>query len=216
MDTTQPPSPRPAAPPFRKRVIIPSVILGTLALFLVGLVIRGTWADAAPRNPKTVEDGIICHLYQDPDGHKQVRCAMILEHPIDEVWAVVTDYDHFAEIFPTVESGTAEYLGKGHYRWTGVVTSAIGDWPIELEVHNVEGKEKMVASWHGTGEGVAFLEGNWTLWPTDKGQTLLVYTSEVELNRLPSFLVRNLLLSRQKTVVAALARAVATRHPPSP
>jgi hypothetical protein len=205
METTQTPPPVPARKRFRKRVVIPGVVLGVLLLLFVGFVIRGTWADREEKNPESVEDGIICQLYQDPSGRKQVRCAMLLDFPIDKIRWVVTNYDRYAEIFPTVQSGSAEQTGPDRYHWKGVVTSALGSWPVELDITEKHSEKSVVVSWRGTGDGVEFLEGNWTLISKGNAETLLVYTSEVELSGLPDFLVRNILLSRQKTVIAAVA-----------
>src|SRR5262249_1093122 len=157
-----------------------------------------------PRDPKTSEEGIVCHLYQNPDGRKVVRCAKVLDYPAEQVWAVVTDYEHFDEIFPTVESGKIQGKDKGRFQWNGEVTSLVGTWKVELDITHKESTDKKVASWKGTGEGVSVLEGSWTLTPAGPGKTLLVYTSDVELNRYPTFVVRNVLLSRQPTVLAAV------------
>src|SRR5262245_17386922 len=103
---TQPAQPAPAAPAaparrrLKKRWLIPGVILGALLVLLVWAFIRGTWADTTPRDPASPADGIITQLIKTPEGHKPVRCAVLLDHPLDEVWKAVTDYEHYGEIFP--------------------------------------------------------------------------------------------------------------------
>src|SRR5262249_42777143 len=144
----------------KKRILIPGLIVGLLALLLLWAVVRGTWADTTPRDPKTSEEGIVCHLYQNPDGRKVVRCAKVLDYPAEQVWAVVTDYEHFDEIFPTVESGKIQGKDKGRFQWNGEVTSLVGTWKVELDITHKESTDKKVASWKGTGEGVSVLEGS--------------------------------------------------------
>src|SRR5207249_2410799 len=99
--------------PLRKRYVVLLVLLGLLlAVFLFGYI-RGTWADKEPHGAGSPEDGVVCQLYQPPEGPWQVRCSMVLKHPPEKVWAVLTDYDNFADIFPTLASCEAEQAGGG-------------------------------------------------------------------------------------------------------
>src|SRR5262249_13942520 len=100
MATAQPAKPTPPAGHLRKRVVVPLVLLAVLAVLVLVLVVRGTWADTVPKNPTSAAEGTISQLYQSPDGRKQVRCARVLDFPAPIVWQVVTDYNHFGDIFP--------------------------------------------------------------------------------------------------------------------
>jgi hypothetical protein len=198
----------PATPPrrhLRKRLLIPLALAVVLAVVLVAAVVRGTWADTTPKNPATAADGIVTQLYQAPDGHKQVRCAVILDYPAEEVWATVTDYDHYAAIFPTLESVRAEPAADGGHHLTGTARSVLGNWPFDVVFRNDEDAgKKYVASWDGGSGAVRVLRGSWTVTPAGPGQTLLVFTSEAEVAGYPNWAVRNVLLSRQPRVVAAV------------
>src|SRR5262249_42961400 len=86
----------------RTRVLL--VLLAVVAPLLAGAYVPGTWADTTLRDPGSPADGVVCHLYRTPDGHTPVRCAVLLDYPIDKVWKVITDYDRYGEIFPTLRS----------------------------------------------------------------------------------------------------------------
>src|SRR5262245_45527610 len=124
------PAPTATPPPRRppRRYLITLVLLGILLVGAVGAVVRGSWADRSPRDPKSSADGVICRLYRPPEGVWQVRCSMVLDHPPEDVWGVITDYDHFAEIFPTLESAEHERLDGGNARLRGMARSALGSW----------------------------------------------------------------------------------------
>ncbi|MCI0459378.1 MAG: SRPBCC family protein [Gemmataceae bacterium] len=198
----------------KKRFLIPAILLGIFALFLLGAYIRGTWADSDPRDPTTVEDGIICHIYQTPEGHKPVRCAVLLDRPIDRVWKVLTDYDNWSEVFPTLheqpikvtpQAGPREGIRPSSYHLAGMASSVLGSWPFGISVEQSETPEKRVISWSERDHGdVRLNRGSFTLIPKEGGKTLLVYSLEVELARYPNFVVRNVLLNRQPGVVRAL------------
>jgi uncharacterized membrane protein len=206
MATSPEAQPTPAPRRIKKRFLIPGIILGVLALFLLGMYIRGSWADTTPRDPATSADGIICQLLQTPEGHRPVRCAVVLDHPIDSVWKVVTDYERYHEIFPTLSSKpvTAVRDGDTRARVSGMASSLLGDWPFEINVKHEEFAQKRVAAWEGSSDQVKLNRGSWTLLPKDGGRTLLVYSLEVQLAGYPTWVVNNVLLSRQPGVVQAV------------
>ncbi len=208
---------QPAAPPRsnrRRRAV--AIILGVFGLLLLGAYIRGTWADTTPRDPATVEEGIICHLYQTPDGRKPVRCAVLLDHPIDRVWSVLTDYPAWSETFPTLSAQPVKVTrpppgvrpdGVEDIAYlSGVASSVLGDWPFAIRVEQRRSPEKRVISWTGqrADADVRRNEGSFTLTPKEGGKTLLVYSLDVELTNYPAFVVRNILLSRQPGAVRSL------------
>ncbi len=203
------PQPAPAATPprrLRKRVLIPLIVVGIFGLLLLGAYVRGTWADTTPKDPTSSADGVVCHLYRTPDGHTPVRCAVLLDHPIDRVWKVVTDYDHYGEIFPTLATVPVKVLrvDVGGYHLSGVAHSVLGDWPFNIHINHKVTPEQRVASWNDTAGDVRLNRGSWTLTPKGPGKTLLVYSLEVEIKGYPNFLVRNVLLSRQPGVMGAV------------
>jgi uncharacterized protein YndB with AHSA1/START domain len=202
----------PAAPPspnrVKKRYLIPSIIGGLALLLMLAAYIRGTWADTAPRNPTSPADGVVCQLLQTPDGAKQVRCAAVLDAAPESVWRVVTDYEHFPEVFPTIATATARPLGDGRNHLTFGLSTPIGQLPVEAEIRHEETPDRFVASWDQPSGQVVVNRGSWVVTPAGSGRTLLVYTLDVKVRPYPDFVVRNVLLSRQPSIVDAVRRRV--------
>jgi uncharacterized membrane protein len=111
---------------------------------------------------------------------------------------------HFEAIFPTVKAVKSSVEADGRHRLTCDVTSILGTWPVDIRIRHQESPERCVASWdEPTGE-VVVNRGNWSLSAAPGDRTLVVYTLDVEVSPFPNFLVRAVLLSRQRTVVEAL------------
>lgn len=197
-------SPAPAKKRVKKRFLIPGLIVGILLTLLIVAIVRGTWGSSEPKTPASAADGIICHLYK-PEGEPwKVRCAAILEHPIDKVWAVVTDYEHFSEIFPTLETATVERKPNGNVRLSGQAIALTGDYPYDITITHDENEKEKKASWQGGKDQVKLLKGGWVLTPVDEKQTLVVYNSHTQVAGYPDWAVVNLLLHRQPKVLRAL------------
>jgi uncharacterized protein YndB with AHSA1/START domain len=200
------PTPPPPARRLKKRVVVPGLLL-LLMLILFGWVwVRGSWADTDEQNPATSAEGTVTQLHQTPDGHKQVRCARVFDHPIEDVWRVVTDYDHFPEIFPHVVSTKAEKEGPDLYHITGTVTTPAGAWDFETRVHHKESSDDKVASWDEPGGQLTVERGRWALKRLDSGHTLLVYIQEIEVQNYPAFVVRALLRYQLPSIVEAVEK----------
>jgi uncharacterized membrane protein len=189
---------------FQKRIILPALILGLAAIAFVAVWIRGTAASATEKNPASPADGVVTQLFLAPDGRKVVRCAALFDHPLPRVWSAVTDYARFETIFPTVRGVQSSVEPDGRHRFRCEVTSVLGSWPVDVRIRHQEEPGKHVASWDEPSGAISVNRGNWTLLPASADRTLLVYTLDVEVKGFPAFLVRAVLLSRQKTVVEAL------------
>src|SRR5262245_8259021 len=103
------PSPPAARRPRRRRWLM--VPLALLLLVLVGVVwayARGTSSAATPRNPASASDPPVSQLYRTPDGQTTVRAAVLVPHPRQKVWEVVTDFAHYGDVLPYVKDVTAE------------------------------------------------------------------------------------------------------------
>jgi hypothetical protein len=192
-------------PHWRKRHVIPLVLLGLILAGVGGIVVRGTWADTEPRNPESSADGIICRLYRPPQGDWQVRCAMVLDHPPEKVWGTITDYKNFADIFSTLETAESERLAPGRTRLYGLAHSPIGTWPYDIVVEEETSPDLWMAHWDGKSGNVQRIVGGWTVTPAGQGKTLLVYSSHVEIKLYPDWLVVNAMLARQPKVMKAVA-----------
>lgn len=188
----------------KKRIFIPLVLLAIMSSIFAALWIRGTVADTSERNPGSPADGVVTQLLLAADGRKVVRCAVVLEDPVDTVWKAVTDYAQFEKTFPTVRGVKSSVEADGRHRLACDVSSILGSWPIDVRIRHEEAPGRYVASWDEPSGDVIVNRGSWTLLPVPGERTLVVYTLDVEVRPFPSFLVRAVLLSRQKTVVEAL------------
>ncbi len=215
------PAPPPAAKPKRRRARLVVIPVGLLALALLAFVvfyIRGTWASTDARNPATVQEGPVSQLYQNPDGDKVIRCAILLPYPIERVLAVVTDYDHYSDFLPYLHDIQTE-RADGDWFMKGQAQSAIGGtWPFDIQVH-----EEFV----GRGQGwrvrwdekphqgeVTLNRGSWELTPAGDNQTLLVLSLQAEVQSTPTFFLRNFFLYRLKQVVRAVDRRLQSQAAP--
>src|SRR5215470_11648196 len=125
-------SPEPAR--IKKRIVIPAIFISVAVLLLIVGTIRGNWTDAEPRNPSSAADGVVTQILRTPEGRKQIRCATIVASSPEQVWKVVTDYDHFSEIFPNIRTSKGVRDPDGRLHLTGEVRSIIGHWPMDLHV----------------------------------------------------------------------------------
>jgi|GEM_PF-1826301 uncharacterized membrane protein len=197
----------------RKRIVIPTCLLVILVGLMIWGVIRGNWADPVVKNPATSSDGIVTQLYQEPDGTKLVRCAVVLEYPIDDVWSVVTDYLHFSEIFSHVCHTEIHRDADGLYHLKGTATAGlIGEWPFEVAIRHTENAKERTSLWDNPSEQLRQNSGSWTLTSLDTERTLVVYSLSVQAYPYPDFLVRNAFLSKLPGIVDAVAREVGKRH----
>jgi hypothetical protein len=205
---TKPAPPRPPKRPFRKRYAVLLTMLGVLAIVLAVAVVRGTWADKEPRDPSSSSEGVLCRLYQPPEGDWQIRCSMVLDHNASYVWDVVSDYKNFADIFPTLKSCNHQYSRDYDGAiLTGEAHSMLGTWPFHIEVKHEKKFREYHSHWEGDSgdlSSVQKLSGSWTVTWLGLEKTLLVYTSHVEIESYPDWVVVNALLFRQPKVMKAV------------
>ena len=144
-----PDSPTQPQPPgrIRLRIVIPLIFIAVVSALLLWGIVRGNWIDAQPRNPASAADGVMTQLLRTADGRKQIHASVIVSAPPERVWKVVTDYDHFSEVFPNI--GASKGVRDPHGRWhvTGEVRSIVGRWPMDLHVRHEESAARFVASW---------------------------------------------------------------------
>lgn len=222
MEPSVTPVPAPPVRRIKKRWLIPGLLLVLLIALLIWAGIRGTWADLERKNPSTVADGPVCQLFlEKPPDQKVVRCAMLLGFSAEEVWRVVTDYDHFDEIFPYLHSTRATCEGGNDkhrtatYHLTGMVHSKLfGDWPFDTHVEHRE--LSRTVSWIERGHRVTYNAGSWEMIAKGPQQTLLVYSLAVEVTPFPDSVVRNVLLDHVKEVVTAVDQRLKKLHSTPP
>src|SRR4051812_15615075 len=94
-----------------------ALALAPLAVVL-GMLVRGHWADDAERDPTTVEEGPRTQLVRGPDGSVEARCAVLLPFTLEEVWQVLTDYEHFGDVCSCLRADRIDHDPAGTCRLT--------------------------------------------------------------------------------------------------
>jgi uncharacterized membrane protein len=189
----------------RKRVLVPAALFLAAAVFLLVLVLRGTLATTETPKPSTSADGPLAHLWLNPEGRKVVRCALVVDRPLDRVWSVVTGYDKFPEVFPTILKATSSVEPDGRHRLRADVAASIfGTWPVDVLIRHEDKGDVRVASWDQPTGDVLRNAGSWTLTRIDAGRTIVEYLLDVEVRHYPDWFVRAMLRGRQKGILRAL------------
>lgn len=199
------------APPANRRraAVAWTLVLGATAL-LAAFIVRGERADETARDPAEAKDGSVCQLLALPGGGKQIRCAQVIDAPAADVWGVVTDYEHFREIFPYIETAKATKETDNLYLFEGKGGSHVGTWEWSVHVRHTIGPDVSTVSWDQPDERFKVNRGGWSVKPLGPSRTLLVYAVELEVSPYPKFIVRNVLLSRLPDVVGAVEKRL---HP---
>jgi uncharacterized protein YndB with AHSA1/START domain len=198
------------------------IALAALAALVAALgiaaVARGTWASRVPEDPAASSEGVRTQLFLDEDGRKKVRCSAVLDYPAERVWATVTDYRRFPQIFGRVSPladvtiDGAEPLPDGRYRLTGNVRSRLGTWPVDVKVRHTPSPERYVAAWDES-RGDEVNRGSWTVVPLGPDRCRAVYLLEVRVPHYPAFVVNDVLLAELGSVVAAVRDDLARPNP---
>jgi ribosome-associated toxin RatA of RatAB toxin-antitoxin module len=213
------PTPSPAAPAPRRRwrkrwLLIPAGLCLAMLIAAGILYANGTWADSEPRNPASVGDRPISHIYEPAGGHKQVRCAILLPHTVDEVWDVLTDYSKYHEFLPYLANVETESVNENEVKMKGQARSIFqGYWPFEIIIHQQKSADGGRIWWdeQTPDAEVQINRGGWTLTKHGDKETLLVLSLETEVKGTPTFLLRNFFRYRFKQVVRAVDQAVQRR-----
>ena len=203
-DSLAPPPPR----RMKMRIVIPLVFIAVVSALLIWGIVRGNWSDAQPRNPTSAADGVMSQFLRTADGRKQMHAAIIVTAPPEPVWKVVTDYDHFSDLFPNISASKGVRDSDGRWHVTGEVRSFIGRWPMDLHVRHEESAGKFAASWDEPHGAWKVNRGSWVVTQHGAGETLLEYNLELRVSPFPDFVVRAVLLGQLKPVMRAVANRV--------
>ncbi|MCO5168499.1 MAG: SRPBCC family protein [Planctomycetes bacterium] len=174
---------------------------GAAALVALGLVfallyVRGTRVSPTPLDPTEPARRAARQLGQGRDGPR-IEAALVLDHPADAVWAVVTDYARFGETFSppfwTLRLDEASPLDATRTRLRGEAVSRLWRFPIDIVVDHGEAPDgARVAAWDAEGQ---VNRGRWVVRPLGPGRTQLRYEAELRVPGYPAFLVNDLLLA---------------------
>jgi hypothetical protein len=194
-----------------RRAFLLGLVLGTPALLTGVLAVRGTWADDRPRLPKRVEDGAICHVCESPGQGKTVHCAMLMPFAMEEVWAAVTDYEHLGDVCPCLDFRAVEREPDGTCRVRAAAGSGLPETvPFDLEVRQEQNLFQYVSSWDQPSGAVTVNRGSWTLTAKGPSLTLVELAVEVQMDHVPTFVLRNINLRRVAETVRGVEQRLRT------
>lgn len=205
--------PQPSGPPTTLRRRVLAVLAVVLLIAAAWTWIRGSWAETVERNPTRADEGCLVQLLRTADGRVVVRAGEVLPYPADRLWSAVTDYEHFTEIFATLWWRYAEVTASpekdGVRHLLGKVDSAVGRWPVDIDIrHRVDPAERR-ADWDGSEAELPVNRGHWLVRPAGEQAGLLVLEVEVKVRRCPDVLVNNVLLSHLGSAIAAVREHLA-------
>jgi ribosome-associated toxin RatA of RatAB toxin-antitoxin module len=186
-------------------------LLGGLVLLLacpVGYAyVLGTWAEREVRYPSSSEE-IVVQLYQDNAGSKKIRGAILVPCSLHQVWKTLTDYAHFPQFFKNLKSLQVTPLEGEKVRLEGVAKTWIGDYTFHSTVsHEVESSAGNARIFWDEGEGDTLVKrnkGSWELIAKEEDQTLVIYELELEVKKVPQFLIYDFLLFQLSPTLSTL------------
>lgn len=196
----------------RRSALLASVgALALLALVFMGLYVRGTRVSTTPLDPREPTTRPLRQLGAGREGPR-IEAALVVEHPLEATWAIVTDYARFGELFqPPLWTlrvdEVAALAGGARHRLRGAATSRLWSFPIDVTLeHATLDDGARTASWD-TGEqrlaGVVN-RGRWVLRALGPSRTQVLYEAEVRAPGYPAFLVNDLLLAEVGYVLVAV------------
>jgi hypothetical protein len=204
----------PRQKPTGKRIAIPFVFIGVISTLLLWGIVQGNRTEPHSRIPSSVADGVVTQLLRTEDGQKRTHAAVIVSASSESVWKVITDYDHFSDIFPHIGTSKGIHDPDGRWHVTGEVRSIVFRWPMDLHVRHEQTAAGFVASWDEPHGAWKMNRGSWVITNHGVGETLLEYNLELTISPFPDFVVRAVLLEQLQPIMRAVATR-AQRGPPS-
>jgi hypothetical protein len=182
----------------------PGGLLVVSVSVLAGSYLRGGIADATAQVPVSVEAGILTQVLHPPGERPRARAAVILPHALEDIWAVLTDYDHYGDICPYMHGTDVEHAGDGRCQVTAHGETLLGGQvAFELRVRPEQELRRYVLAWEDTG-GPVVNRGQWILTPAGEGRTLLELEQEIQVGAWPSFAVRAITRQRLRESLGLL------------
>ncbi len=202
-------TPTPAAPRPKRR--LPRILLGVLLVCLLlfaGYYVHGTWAAATPRDPDTVQQGVVCQLVKGEDGGTDIRTSILIPVPVETAWRILSNYEEWERLFKTIrKKQVAEKLNENQHHVVSDVLTPLGTISLDFVVtHEKTEDGGYRAWWDAPTRELPVNHGTIRLEPKGSDRTLLVYTIRKQYRQYPQFLVNNMLLRQQPDLVRTLAR----------
>jgi hypothetical protein len=184
-----------------------------MGLLVLATGVRGTWTEVL-RDPASAAEDPVCQVVRGPGGAREVRSAVRLPYPLEEVWSVLTDYDNFGDICECLKADQIIHQPDGSCLLKAQARSGLpGYIPFEAHVRHERRLDEYVSRWDQPSEGVPVNRGRWVLTPLGPRETLAALSLEVEVDGIPAFVLRNLSLGRLPDVLRGLERRLRTGGP---
>lgn len=179
----------------------------TLLVFTIvtGLLLTAR-ADTELRTPTSSADGLVSQLYQAPGETAYMRCALVVSHPVEDVWSVLTDYERYGDICTSVRDASITHDGADACRIEAVGDSVLaGRLPFAVRLTHEKCLDQYAVTWTDAG-GAVRNNGRWLLTAIQPAETLVVLEQDVQVRLAPTVMVRALLLPRLRETMQALER----------
>jgi hypothetical protein len=186
------------------RLLVPGLVLLMSVAGALGIFLRGTYAQSAPPEPVSAHGEPIASVVQRPDGTKEVCAVIRLSFPMDEVWQVITDYDHYGDICSFIHGAETERGPDGCKVVARATTLLPADVPFAIELKHEQELFEYRSSWDQASGDVEVNRGGWVARPVGERETLLMIRLEVQMRGIPTFILRNLSRYRLCEVLRAV------------
>jgi hypothetical protein len=136
---------------------------------------------------------------------------MLMPFSMEEVWETITDYDHLGELCPCLQFDAVKRDPDGSCRVQAKAASGLPETvPFSLEVHEEQRLHQYVTSWDQASGNVTVNRGSWVLTAKGPSLTLVELSVEVQMNHVPTFILRNINLRRVAEVVRGVDQHLRT------
>jgi ribosome-associated toxin RatA of RatAB toxin-antitoxin module len=188
----------------KKRYVIPLLLSLALAAGFVHTMRAALTVDAADVDPGRPEDGVHTQLVTRA-GRAVVRASARTAAPPERVWAVVTGYERFGEVFPLLSDVKVTREPDGRVLLSGEARTPVGRVPFATRVKHEEGDVRR-ASWDEPSGRLTVNRGHWAV-SAAPGGSKLEYEIDLEVSPFPAVAVRAALLKLVPGVVEAVLAA---------
>jgi hypothetical protein len=196
---------------FRTRLAMPLTLFLAMALLTTGACLRGM-RTSRPRDPEPGDDGPLAQVCLSPHGTREVRSAIRLAHPLDEVWEVITDYGNYGDMGPFCQADAIHYDPRGTCDLKVRIDSGLATTlPCSVRMHHEQHLQEYIAWWDQPDGDVIVNRGRWVLRPLGPRETLLSVTLEVEVSGIPTFILRTISLHRLPRTLLGIKARLRTR-----
>jgi hypothetical protein len=192
-----------------RRLVRCLVLLVALTPLLgLGLLFaRGTWADDVSRDPPPGDASPTVQILRHSDGSRQVRAAIRLAHPPDQVWQAITDYEHYGDLCSFIHGAKVEHGPDGCRVQARADTTLPGGLPFAMTMTHRQELFEYTSTWDEASGAVRVNRGGWHLRPAGDGtESLLALSVEIQVRGVPTWLIRNLWRGRLAHAVVAVRK----------